>query len=583
MVVRLRGSGLAARPQPLIDATSNLKGCNLTYDIIIRGGSIVDGSGAEPYEGDIAITDGRIVAVGSVEGDAAEVIDATGKMVTPGFIDLHTHLDAQMGWDPDMTPVSWHGVTTALIGNCGMTFAPCRPEHQELLAGMMETVEDIPKQAILGGLAWDWEHYGEYLDSIDRLGTAVNVAGLVGHAAVRYYVMGDRSFAEDASAEELEQMADIVSKSIDSGAFGFSTNRFAPHKAPDGRSIPGTFAKSEELEKIASVVGPKDALMQAVGADFDILKAIADTANNRVLFSYGTQPEDGAGERSAAALDELAQGRNVNAISHVRGSGYMFGLQSGLPVAGAKWREVAKLDFDGRLAAINDDAIVAELIEEAKQPKSTGIPMERTFFLGAGDTPDYENNVSLAEQAEQAGEHWAETFVRLTRETSGRALFNFRMFSSSLEQQAGLFKSKNLYPGLGDAGAHVSQIMDAGWSSFMLSYWWRKTGYYTMGEVIERMTSGPAKVIGLDDRGLIREGMRADVNVFDADKVAELQPELVHDFPGGAPRYIQKSTGFDATIVNGVVSVREGELTGVRAGKVLRHGTDGATALAAGA
>lgn len=554
----------------------------MTYDILIRGGSIVDGSGSEPVPGDVAIADGKIVAVGKVEGDAKEVIDATGQMVTPGFVDLHTHLDAQMGWDPDMTPVSWHGVTTALIGNCGMTFAPCRPEHRELLAGMMETVEDIPKQAILGGLAWDWEHYGEYLDSIERLGTSVNVAGLVGHAAVRYYVMGDRSFADDATEEELEQMAEIVSRSIDAGAFGFSTNRFEPHKAPDGRSIPGTFAKSEELQKIASVVGPKDALMQAVGADFEILKDIADTANNRVLFSYGTAPEDGAGARSAAALDELAKGRNVNAISHVRGSGYMFGLQSGLPVAGATWRELAQKDFDGRLAAISDDDTVAKLIEEAKQPKSTGIPMERSFFLGAGATPDYENPVSLKQQAEEAGEHWAETFIRLTRETGGRALFNFRMFSSSLEQQAGLFKSKHLYPGLGDAGAHVSQIMDAGWSSFMLSYWWRKTGYYSMGEVIERMTSGPAKVIGLDDRGLIREGMRADVNVFDADKVAELQPELVHDFPGGAPRYIQKSTGFSATIVNGVISVRDGQLTGTRAGKVLRHGSDGATALAAG-
>ncbi len=540
----------------------------MSYDIVIRGGQIVDGTGSEPVAGDVAIKDGLIAAVGTVEGQGKKEIDASGHMVTPGFVDIHTHLDAQMGWDPDMTPVSWHGVTTALIGNCGMTFAPCRPEHQELLAGMMETVEDIPKEAILGGLKWDWEHYGQYLNSIEELGTRVNVAGMVGHAAVRYYVMGERSFAEEATPEEVQQMAEIVESSMNDGAWGFSTNRFEPHRAPDGRSIPGTFAPKSELEEISKVVGPKKGLMQAVGADFEILEAIAD--NSRILFSYGTQPEEGAGERSAAALDELAEGRDVTAISHVRGSGYIFGLQSNLPVQGETWSELSKLDFDGRLSAINDPVTAAKLLDEAKAPKATQIPLERVFYLGDEDTPAYTNEVSLKQASEEAGEHWAETFLRLTRESNGKGLFNFRMFSSSLKEQAGLFKSKHLYPGLGDAGAHVSQIMDAGWSSFMLSYWQRETGYYTMGQVIERMTSGPARVIGLKDRGILKEGMRADVNVFDPDEVVELQPELVHDFPGGAPRYIQRSRGFKATIVNGAMSVENGELSDTRAGEVLR-------------
>ncbi|MDA1076096.1 MAG: amidohydrolase family protein [Proteobacteria bacterium] len=548
----------------------------MNYDIVIRGGTIVDGSGDKPYQGDLAIADGMIVAISRsgeppLDSTGAQEVDASGEIVSPGFVDIHTHLDAQIGWDPDMTPVSWHGVTTALIGNCGMTFAPCRPEHRELMAGMMETVEDIPKEAILSGLAWDWEQYGEYLDSIERLGTAINVAGLVGHAAVRYYVMGDRSFAEEATDAEQQQMAEIVGSAIDSGAFGFSTNRYAPHKAPDGRSIPGTFASVEELKTIAAVVGSKKGLMQAVGADFEVLQAVADTAHNRVLFSFGTGPEEGAGTRSAQALDALCEGRDITAISHVRGSGYMFGLQSGLPARGEAWRELSQLDLDGRLNAINDAGFAARLVDDARNPNATQLPMDRVFFLGSGATPDYTSETSLAEQAKVAGEHWAETFIRLSKETAGRALFNFRMFSASLNEQANLFSSEHVYPGLGDAGAHVSQIMDAGWSSFMLSYWHRDRGFYSLSQVIQKMTSGPARVVGLHDRGLLKTGMRADVNVFDINEVAELQPELVKDFPGGAPRYIQKARGFKATIVNGQLSLRDGELTGTRAGKVLRY------------
>jgi hypothetical protein len=311
--------------------------------------------------------------------------------------------------------------------------------------------------------------------------------------------------------------------------------------------------------------------MQAVGANFEVLAAIADTADNRVLFSYGTGNEEGAGTLSAKRLDELCKGRNITAISHVRGSGFMFGLQSNLPIKGTAWKRLSSLDFEGRLAAISDPETEASLIAEAKEPKSCGIPMGMVFYLGADESPDYATQLSLKDIADAAGEHWSETFLRLTKESNGRGLFNFRMFAQNMKEQADLFKSENIYPGLGDAGAHVSQIMDAGWSSFVLSHWQRDTGNFSMGQAIQKMTSGPAKVIGLTDRGLLKEGMRADVNVFDANKVAELQPELVHDFPGGSPRYIQRATGFKATIVNGQVSLLDDELTGVRAGQVLRH------------
>src|SRR5215470_15973868 len=262
------------------------------YDIAIRGGTLVDGTGSTPVRADVGIENGLITAVGKLEGTARREIDAEGLVVTPGFVDIHTHLDAQIGWDPDCTPVSWHGVTTALLGNCGVTFAPCRPQDKELLAGMMETVEDIPRHAILSGLPWSWEDYGGYLDAIETLRPGINVAGLVGHSAVRFYVMGERAVEEQASDAERAEMAVVVARSIDRGAVGFSTNRFAPHKLPDGRSIPGTFADPAELVEIAKVVAPRGALMQAVGADNDVLRTIADAADGRLLFSYGTGGAD---------------------------------------------------------------------------------------------------------------------------------------------------------------------------------------------------------------------------------------------------------------------------------------------------
>ncbi|HVA79639.1 MAG TPA: amidohydrolase family protein [Candidatus Binataceae bacterium] len=540
----------------------------------MKGGSIVDGTGAEPFGGDLAIDDGRISALGGKIADGRRVIDATGLIVSPGFVDIHTHLDAQIGWDRDLTPSSWHGVTTALLGNCGVTFAPCKPTDRELLAGMMETVEDIPRNAILTGLPWTWEDYGGYLDAIEKLEPGINVAGMVGHCAVRYYVMGERAVEGQATDAERRLMAEIVGKSIDRGAVGFSTNRYAPHKLPDGRSIPGTFADPAELVEIANAVAPRGALMQAVGADFNVIKTVADGSKSRILFSYGAGPEDTSGVQSRQALDRLCAGRDITAITQVRGSGFMFGLQSNLPFAGDTWNELRKGSLSARLAAINDPQFSVRLVEETKRKGSTWIDMTHVFYLGAEASPDYTvaPGSNLKAMSAASGEHWAETLLRLSRETKGKALFNLRMFNRSLTALGDLFKSEHCLPSLGDAGAHVSQIMDAGWPSFVLSYWVRQTGSYTMSEAIRRLTSCPARVIGLKDRGTLAVGMRADVNVFDAGKVAERQPELVNDFPGGAPRYIQRAIGYKATIVNGKINVLDGEHTGVHAGVVLRHG-----------
>ncbi|MAI42172.1 MAG: amidohydrolase [Gammaproteobacteria bacterium] len=543
----------------------------MVHDIVIRNGSIVDGTGAEPVRGDLAIDGSSITAMGEVETKGKKEIDADGHLVTPGFIDLHTHLDAQIGWDPLMTPVSWHGVSTALLGNCGVTFAPCKPKDRELLAGMMETVEDIPKQAILSGLPWSWEDYGGYLDAITELKPSLNMAGMVGHCAVRFYVMGERAVEELATENEMKQMSQVVADSIDQGAFGFSTNRYEAHRLPDGRPIPGTFADPEELEIIGKEVGARNALMQAVGANEEVILKMSRASNNRILFSGGGTNEPGSGKRIAGWLDSFCEGRDITSITQVRGSGLMFGLQGMLPFQGEAWDTLREKDLAGRIASLNQEDIVKRLIEDGKQ--ETWVTLDRIYYQGNGDTPKYTANIqdNLAALAEKNGESPAEMFIRISRESEGRALFTWRMFNQDLDELGELFKSKNMYPSLGDAGAHVSQFIDAGWSTFTLSHWMREKKLYTIGEGIRRMTSGPARIVGLSDRGVLRPGMRADVNVIDFDNITELHPKMAHDFPGGAPRYIQKARGYKATLINGQINLVDDELTGVQAGEVLRH------------
>ena len=549
-------------------------------DIVIKNGKIVNGTGKVPFFGDIAIKNNAISEIGEVNSKAKRQIDAEGLVVSPGFVDIHTHLDAQIGWDPELKPVSHHGVTSVLMGNCGVTFAPCKPEDRELIAHMMQTVEDIPKDAILGGLPWDWESYGGYLNSIEKLNLGINVAGMVGHTAIRYYVMGERSVEEFATDEEIQQMSDIVGASIDEGAVGFSTNRYPPHVGPDGRPIPGTYAEAKELIEIAKVVGQKKGLMQNV-LDFGgqpefsvkLLKDLATSSGDRILFSIGTGPDLQSGKRVCNLLEELCKdGRDITGISQPRSSGFMFGLQSSLPFPGETWEKIRQMDLKGRLVSIRDGKTRNMLIKEAADGKES-LPYNQVFWLGNGESPNYAagREMCAAELAKKNNEHPAETFLRLSDESDGKTLFNYRMFNQNLEAAGEMFLSDRIFPGLGDAGAHVSQICDAGWATFVLSHWVRETGLYSLEEGVRRITSAPARIIGLKDRGTLEVGKKADLNIFDSDKVAELQPEIVHDFPGGAPRYIQGSTGYKATIVNGKINFIDGELTGAANGEVLRH------------
>ena len=572
----------------------------MPHDLVIRGGKIVDGTGAEPFIGDLAIDNNEIVAVGEVSESGTKEIDATGHIVTPGFIDGHTHLDAQIAWDPMVTPSTNHGVTTVLLGNCGVTFAPCKPEHREKLAGMMETVEDIPKHAIMSGLSWNWDQYGDYLDYLEESKPAVNVVGLVGHCAIRYYVMGDRAVDELATDEEIEQMAELVDKAVKAGAIGFSTSRVEGHRIPDGRPVPGTFSSEEELCRFAEIVRDNGGgLMQTVlGIEgdlvnnttriTDLLRKIAEVGGNRLMtntsVAIGWPARDGSqdGKVLHERFAELAKdGHDVTGGCIPRGSGYIFGFCNELPIRTPAWRELKKKDFDDRVAALDDaefyDRLIAEAREVLDEKKPEGGALNRSkaiFWLGNGPHPDWaaDNSKNLSNLAADAGEHVIETFLRISKESKGKAIFVMRVFNGDTDALTDWMKSEHCLPGLGDAGAHVGQVMDATWATHVLGYWTRDRGVYSLSEGIRRMTSQPAHVIGITDRGTLEVGKRADVNVINYEKVGQYLPEYVHDFPNGAGRYTQPGCGFKATICNGEIVTEDDQLTGARPGRILRGG-----------
>ena len=551
----------------------------MSHDLVIRGGAVVDGTGASPFVADVAVDDDQIVEIGRVSGKGKQEIDADGLTVTPGFIDLHTHLDAQIGWDKLVTSISWHGVTTALFGNCGVTFAPCKAADREFLAGMMETVEDIPKKAILHGLPWNWESYGGYLDALEALGPSINVCGLVGHCATRFYVMGERAVEELATEDEIRAMATLAGQSVKEGAVGFSTNRFPPHRLPDGRSIPGTFADRDELRAIAKSVGEQGGIMQTVSdfRDFDAeMDLIRDEARAARGALFSSAAEIGIERLNERVMAMRAEGLNVTSVTVPRSGGGVGGLSTDNLFRTPAWQELRKLDLDGRLNAIRNPDTRERLIGEARAQGINVINgMKRWFYMGDAARPCYTQDESqnLVALAEAAGEHPVETWVRISDETDGRALFHMRGFNVDLGALEELITTEWAMPGLGDAGAHVSQMIDSGWPTFILSHWHRDSGVYSLQEAVRRIASVPAHVLGLHDRGALAVGKRADINVVDIEQLEERMPQIVNDFPFGAPRFIQRAAGYRATVCNGTVILRDDELTGDCAGRVLRSST----------
>jgi N-acyl-D-amino-acid deacylase len=556
----------------------------VAHDLIIRHGTVIDGTGAAGVVADVAIDGDRITAIGDLSGETAQrELDATGLIVSPGFVDLHTHLDAQVGWDPYMTSSSWHGVTTVLMGNCGVTFAPVRTEDHDYLAGMMQSVEDIPREAILGGLPWDWETYPQYLDSVERMRPALNIVGMVGHCAVRYHVMGDRSLsAEPPTARELNWMRDIAEESVAGGAVGFSTSRILLHVVPDGRLVPGTLAEIDEYLAVADGMNAGGGgIFQAVNdfatkADYELrlLREMAEACGD-VLFSGG------AGNESTRSFDMLSgfldqHGGSAGRITMAcqsRPSGSLCGLAQISPVKGKKWRALMALPtIADRVAALKDAAVRAELVEEAHL-KGMWYDPNHIYPLGNGDLPDYHESdgKSIAWHAAQLGVHPVEFVIDRLIESDGRELFNTWFFNRNTTGLADLLTLDHVYPGLADTGAHAGQICDADASTHYLSYWQRTRNIVTLPDAIRRLTELPAGVLGLIDRGTLGVGKFADINVFDIDALAAEHPTYVNDFPNGAGRLMVKSRGYAATIVNGSIVTEQGKHSGERPGRVIRE------------
>ena len=544
---------------------------------------------------DVGIVGDRIVTVGTCEGEAARVVDATGKLVTPGFVDIHTHLDAQLAWDPVGTVSCWHGVTTAVMGNCGVTFAPCKPEDRQQLAEMMESVEDIPADAILSGLPWDWETYGQYLDSYERMPKGINVGGMVGHCSVRVAAMGDRAIDQHhASADDIKKMCELVEEAIEGGALGFSTSRTYLHVVPDGREVPGTWALPEELYAIGEVMGR-------------LGKGIFECAvdNDRQLHGMVGTPDRSVIEREVAWMKELsirtgrpvsfgfvqnrsdptawqywlelvskanAEGAKIFPQTTSRGIGVLFGIANRTPFDNCSrdWRSLRDMPLADKLAKLRDPAFRAQLIADVA---ATPTKLDVSAIYRLDDTRvDYERDPaeSLTAHAERRGVSPAEAFIDMALESGGKGLWNYPFLNWDFDAIEAKLRHPDVVLGIGDAGAHVGQIQDASQTTYFLTRWVRDSGAWTVEEGVKMMTSEGADLFGLEGRGRLVEGNYADVNVIDLDALELSAPEYVYDFPNGAGRYIQKASGYELTLVNGEVFMEGGEHQGALAGRVIR-------------
>lgn len=566
----------------------------MSHDIVIVGGTVVDGSGGASRLADVAIEGDRIVEVsepGALSTNGARVIDADGRMVTPGFVDIHSHLDAQVGWDPLMSSSCWHGITSTVMGNCGMTFAPVRPGQAELLATAMESVEDIPASCILDGLSWDWNTFGEYLDTVDALPQGLNAGAYVGDVALRLFVAGDASCERDfrATPDQLAEMAALVDDALASGALGYSISRSLFHRVPDGRNVPGTWSPPEEFYAVAEPLGRRGhGVLEAApryneesGSESRVEEEMAWMAeiSRRTgrPFSFNLQQITSLGDHylEVIALAERANANGSQLRPQItpRSVGILFSLAANTLIDDLPgWAAIKDRDLAGRVAALRDPETRAALIA---QGASKAIEPFTRMYLMSADEParySYDASDSIAAIAAAKGVTPVEAYIDLMADSDGRALVNWPVMNLVEDAIENMIRSDVTIMGLADAGAHATQIMDASQPTYFLAHWARDRQVISLEQAVRKLSYDTASFVGYENRGQIREGWFADVNVIDLESLALPIPEIAHDFPGGAPRFTQRSHGIDHTLVNGVPFMEHGEHTGALAGRTLRGG-----------
>jgi N-acyl-D-amino-acid deacylase len=571
-------------------------------DLVIRGGTVVDGTGGAPRTADVAVADGMIVEVGAVDGAARRTLDADGFLVTPGFVDVHTHFDGQATWDPHLTPSCWHGVTTAVVGNCGVGFAPVQPGREQWLIELMEGVEDIPGTALAEGIQWDWESFPEYLDALDRMPRAIDIGAHVPHAAVRAYVMQER-LHHLATHEDLDAMCTILRDSLRAGALGFSTGRTAGHTDVHGEPVPGTYAADTEIAALLEVMAEEQlGVLQLVPAgasgttgldpagamepELDWMVRHGERYRRPITFLILEHGPDFDGwrpwfERVRAAN---ARGADIHPQVASRCFGMLFGHQSRLQPFRHRpsFLAIADLPFEARLRALRDPDVRARILAEddVEGPYAADRITDATFenLFPLGRDLDYEPppDASVAALARRAGVTPWEVAYDLMLGSDGRdfllrPLLNFG--GGSYDGLHDMLMDPMTVQGLGDGGAHVRIVCDASMTTYLLSHWVRdrtRGPRLPLEWGVRRLTQDPAKLYGLHDRGILMPGRRADVNVIDLDRLRLVFPEQVHDLPGGADRLVQRSEGYVETIVAGETVVDHGELTDARPGALVR-------------
>ena len=562
----------------------------MAYDLAIKGGTVVDGTGAAGYRADVGIRAGRVAAIGRLDEAAKSTVDAEGHVVAPGFVDGHTHMDAQVFWDPLGSCSCYHGVTSVVMGNCGFTLAPCAEKDADLVFRNLERAEDISREAMLAGVRWRWESYPEYLDAVEAVPKGINYAGYLGHSALRTHVMGARAFEEEASAEEVARMAHLAAEAVQSGAMGFTTSRSPNHETSDRKPVASRVASWEEVRAIVAAVGETGAGLfeiagEAVGRDPERiadyhgrLKALAVETGVPVTWGlFASRRAPGVWRRYLALLDDTAAaGGQMFAQVHSRSLNVIYTFEAHLPFDSWElWREIRRLLLAEQRAKFADPAIKEKLVAIASGPsarhKARGVVAKPPdwnwlFVMRGTDGRDQ----SVAALAAERGVPPAQLMIDLALEEDFKTLFWMPINNEDEADVLEMMQHPRTVTTFSDSGAHVSQIMDSSLQTNVFSHWVRERQALSVEQAVRMVTLEPAQRWGLADRGLLRVGMAADVTVFDPETIAPTMPTVVHDLPAGAKRFKQTATGIRATVVNGEVLLKDNEPTGATPGQLLR-------------